>query len=153
MGNILGKINLLKFKNASIVNAKIAGKEQRAVVVPIEDNDIYVSKGANGEVKGAYLDFIAYESQGKYGESHTVKPNVPKEKRLAMSPEEQRAIPFIGFLKPFSSMGFINKRVETPAGGNNGGQSRSHNPESKVAQAKAPARQAEPTNIVDSLPF
>lgn len=102
MGNFQGNFDLLKLKNACIINVKGKTGEKQGVFVPIEDNKLFVSKDESNRAKGAYLNFVAFENKypGKFGDTHMIKRSFDKDTRSKMSEEEKRAIPIIGNMKP-----------------------------------------------------
>lgn len=101
--NYSGKLNLLKFRNACIVSVQGRTEKKKGVFIPIDDNNLFISADENLRAKGAYLDFIAWENQqpGKYGDTHSLRQSVAKEVRERMTEEEQKAIPFIGNMRPY----------------------------------------------------
>ncbi len=57
-------LNLLKFDNAFIRDIQGRAATKRCVCIPIEDNDIFISKDdATGRAKAAYLHLTAWKSQ------------------------------------------------------------------------------------------
>lgn len=101
--NYSGKLNLLKFRNACIVSVAGRTATKKGIFIPIEDNNLFISADENLRPKGAYLDFIAWENQqpGKYGDTHSLRQSLAKDVRERMTEEEQKAIPFIGNMKPY----------------------------------------------------
>lgn len=101
--NYSGKLNLLKFRNACIVSVQGRTEKKKGIFIPIDDNNLFISADENLRAKGAYLDFIAWENQqpGKYGDTHSLRQSLAKEVREQMTEEEQKAIPFIGNMKPY----------------------------------------------------
>lgn len=94
--NYVVKTNLLKLKNAFVVNFKGKKETKLCIVIPIEDNNLFTNKTT------VSLEQICFElaSKGKYGDTHLCKVNTEKEKYDAMTPEERKAIPIIGNMKP-----------------------------------------------------
>lgn len=102
--NLQGSINLLKLDKAGL--ATIDGKSgpKLCVVIPVEDNDIYVSRDNALRPKAAYLSFAAWANRGengvdKYGNSHYVKQSFSKEYREGGTGDGMRDKPIIGNLK------------------------------------------------------
>lgn len=90
--NIQSKINLAALKNAAIIKSG-KNKDVDCLIIPIEQNNLFVSdKGA------VYLDLYGFENKevGKYGDTHMIKQSLSKEKREAMTEEEQKAMPILG---------------------------------------------------------
>lgn len=76
-------------------------KVLRCLVIPVEDNNIFVTTDENNHPKAAYIDLTAWELKNpKYDEIHMIKQSLPKEIREKMTDEEKKAIPILGGLKP-----------------------------------------------------
>ena len=76
-------------------------KVLRCLVIPVEDNNIFVTTDENNHPKAAYIDLTAWELKNpKYDETHMVKQSLPKEVREKMTDEEKKAMPILGGLKP-----------------------------------------------------
>lgn len=119
--NFQGKINLLKLKNAGVVDVKGKESVKRCVVIPIEDNNIFISADENLVAKGAYIDFMAWENRqiSQYGDTHGIRQSLPKDVREKMSEDELKAVPFIGNMKPFE-IGNSASSVNAPSAVANG---------------------------------
>lgn len=101
MTDFNGKLNLLKLKRAGIMQIQGRTEVLRCLVVPIEDNSIFVTTDDNNQPKAAYLDLTAWELKNpKYDETHMIKQSLPKEVREKMTDEEKKAMPILGGLKP-----------------------------------------------------
>lgn len=122
--NLQGSINLLELDLAGI--ATIRGK--KCVVIPIQENDIYIGMDENLKAKSAYLGLSIFERRevGKYGDTHNVKQSFSKEFRESIPKEELDKKPYLGNMKPLA------------VGSNNG-----------VSTVNAPAA----TTEEDDLPF
>ena len=98
------RINLLKLEGAGVM--KIQGKSatKQCVVIPVVDNDIYLSLDEGMNIKSALLNAVAWENrqESKYGDTHSIKLELSKSMRDSMTKEEQSKIPFIGNMKPFA---------------------------------------------------
>lgn len=99
MSNFSTKLNLTGLKH---VVRKMKGKDGHEVdvlILPIAANNLYAGK------EGAfYLDLSHFELKdgpSKYGDTHLVKQNLPKEIRDTMSEDEIRAMPILGNSRPF----------------------------------------------------
>lgn len=104
--NLQGKINLLKLEKTGLMVVNGRSGAKLCVVIPVEENDIYVSRDESLKPKGAYLSINAWQTKAdsgvdQYGNSHGVKQGFAKESIERMSDEELRAKPFIGNLRPF----------------------------------------------------
>lgn len=104
MTNFNAKINLMKLKRAGIMSIQGRGETLRCLVIPVEENHLFISSDEQNKPKAAYLDLTAWELRNpKYEETHMIKQSLPKEVREQMSDEELKTQPIIGGLKPFES--------------------------------------------------
>lgn len=89
------KIDLLKLKGAFMRNLKGQTATKRCLIIPVDDCDgIFLGE------KGCYLNLTAIEMQNpQFNDTHCIKPDLPKEQREAMTPEEQKAVPIVGGLR------------------------------------------------------
>lgn len=96
--NLQGSVNLLALELAGV--ATIKGK--RCVVIPIQENDIYVGVDDNSVAKSAYLGLSVFERReiGKYGDTHNVKQSFSKEYREATTKEALDKKPYVGNMRP-----------------------------------------------------
>ena len=103
--NYNGRINLLKLKNVGILTVKGREANKKCVVIPIEDNNLFISADENLKAKAAYIDFIAWENQStsKYGDTHSIRQSLSKEIREKMTDDELKSIPYFGNLKPYEA--------------------------------------------------
>lgn len=97
--NLTGSIDLLKLDMAGV--ATIRGK--KCVVVPIEENDLYISVDENLKAKSAYLGLSVFERKevSLYGKTHFVKQSFSKEFRESTAKDVLDAKPFLGDMKTF----------------------------------------------------
>lgn len=101
MTDFNGNLNLLKLKRAGIMQIQGRTGVLRCLVIPVEDNNIFVTTDENNHPKAAYIDLTAWELKNpKYDETHMIKQSLPKEVRKKMTDEEKKAIPILGGLKP-----------------------------------------------------
>lgn len=95
MDNLNIDINLLKLSRAGVTT--IHGL--RCVVIPTDENDIYISQDAQtGKPKAAYLRVTAWANKNgvdQYGHSHYVKQSFSKDCRNS-HPEANRNAPILG---------------------------------------------------------
>lgn len=98
--NLKGNINLLAMSRAGM--ATIRGV--KCVVIPVAENDLYVSADDSGKVKGCYLGLSVYERReaSDKGVTHYVKQRFSKEYREAHTEEEMSGKPYLGNMKPFT---------------------------------------------------
>lgn len=96
-------IDLLKFSNAGILSIQGRGEVKKCVVIPVEDNDIYVSADEQtGRAKSAYLHLTAWKSrEEKFGQTHYVTQNLSQEYKEAHQGEERK--PILGNGKAFGN--------------------------------------------------
>lgn len=94
------KVNALKYKNACVLNLKGRNETKRCLVVPIEDNHLFVSADEKGAPKAVYLDFNAFAlREPKYEQTHLIKQSLPKDVRESMTKEDLDAMPILGGMK------------------------------------------------------
>lgn len=105
MTNFNAKINLMKLKRAGVMQIQGRGEVLRCLVIPIEENHLFVSTDdMTNKAKAVYLDLSAWELRNpKYEETHMIKQSLPKDVRERMSDEERRAMPILGGLKPVNN--------------------------------------------------
>lgn len=96
MQNFGIRLDLLRLQGAFTRNLKGKTATKRCVIIPIDDNP-----GMFLGEKGCYLNLSAFETQGnQYGDTHLVKPDLPKEIRERMTEEQRRAVPILGNMRP-----------------------------------------------------
>lgn len=101
MTNFNVKLNLMKLSRAGVMQIQGRGEVLRCLVIPIEENHLFVSTDENNRPKSAYIDLSAWELQNpKYEETHMVKQALPKEVREQMNEEEKKNQPILGGMKP-----------------------------------------------------
>lgn len=102
MENLNIKINLGKLNGVCTTTNKKNGKKY--ICLPIEDN--YVFEGT----KGYYLNLTAFVLEnGKFGDSHYIKNQVPQEIYNKMTKEEKENLEIIGSCSVFN---LENKNVK-----------------------------------------
>ena len=104
MTNFNAKINLMKLSRAGIMQIQGRGETLRCLVIPVEENHLFVSVDEySNKPKAAYLDVTAWELQNpKYEETHMIKQSLPKDVREQMTEEQRKSMPILGGLKPVS---------------------------------------------------
>lgn len=101
MTNFNAKLNLMKLSRAGIMQIQGRGEVLRCLVIPVEENHLFVSTDENNRPKAAYLDLSAWEMQNpKYEETHFIKQSLPKEVREQMTEEQKKSQPILGGMKP-----------------------------------------------------
>lgn len=96
------KVNLMKLSRSGVVTIK----GLRCLVVPVEENDIYVSADESGKAKSAYINLTAWvNSNGKsqYGDTHHVSQSFSEEFKASHTEYCQNS-PILGNAKPVGSM-------------------------------------------------
>lgn len=101
MSNYNIRLDLLRLQGAFTRNLKGKTATKRCLIIPIDDNP-----GMFLGEKGCYLNAVAYETQNnQYGDTHMVKPDLPKEVRERMTDDERRNQPILGNMRPMQSQG------------------------------------------------
>lgn len=101
MSNFNIRLDLLRLQGAFTRNLKGNTATKRCLIIPIDDNPgMYLGE------KGCYLNAVAYETQNnQYGDTHMVKPDLPKEVRERMTEDERRNQPILGNMRPMQPQG------------------------------------------------
>lgn len=110
--NYTVKIDLKKLEKVAVMDIKGKnGQPTKCVVIPVKENNIYVSDKANG---GIYLDLKGIEAREmKFGQSHFLKRTVGREAYSQMTEEEKRNMPIVGSLSPYDNQGMAGNN-QTP---------------------------------------
>jgi len=97
MGNFNLKLDLSKLKNACVKELKGKSGEIKCLIIPIDDNNLFVSE----KTGGVYLDCTCTEVQNpKYDQTHYIKRRYTKEQYYQMDAEDRKNIPILGNLQP-----------------------------------------------------
>ena len=97
--NLEIKLNLLCLENSCIITLNGKTAQKRGVFIPINDNDIFVSKDKDtGKAKAAYLNFTAWERKevSQFGATHALKQSYTKEFKERLGEEAIKARPYLG---------------------------------------------------------
>lgn len=97
MGNLLINLQLTKLNRVGRVqlNDRNGGKID-CLAIPIEHNHLYVN-----DANEVYLSVIAWESNGlSDGQTHLIKPSIPRKLYEKMTEGQKRAIPIVGNVRP-----------------------------------------------------
>ena len=99
MENLLISVQLTKLnRTGRVLLDDRNGEKMDCFVIPLKYNHLSIS--ANNEV---YLNMAAWASENlKDGQTHLLKPSVPKERLEKMTEEQKRAIPIIGNARPMA---------------------------------------------------
>lgn len=113
--NLTGSIDLLKLEKTGIATIK----NKKCVVIPIEENDLYVSMDDSLKAKAVYLGVNINERRepSQYGKTHYCKQSLSRQYREAHKPEtEAKAKIYLGDFKPYEFEGSSNAAatVEAP---------------------------------------
>lgn len=101
MSNYSIRLDLLRLQGAFTRNLKGKTATKRCLIIAIDDNP-----GMFLGEKGCYLNAVAYETQNnQYGDTHMVKPDLPKEVRERMTEDERRNQPILGNMRPMQPQG------------------------------------------------
>ena len=114
--NLQGSIDLLKLEKAGIATIK----NKKCIVIPIEENDLYVSMDENLKAKSVYLGLNINERRepSQFGKTHYCKQSLSKQYRDANKTEaETKSKVYLGDFKPYEFEGSSNAvaSVEAPA--------------------------------------
>ena len=114
--NLQGSIDLLKLEKTGIATIK----NKKCVVIPIEENDLFVNMDENLKAKSIYLGLKINERKepSKYGKTHYCKQSLSKQYRDANKTEaEAKSKVYLGDFKPYEFEGSSNAAaaVEAPA--------------------------------------
>ena len=94
--NIGIKINLQALQGAFLKNLTGRTQTKRCLIIPVDENPAMFI----GE-KGTYLNLVGVEvSNPKYGDTHLLKGDLPKEVYEAMTEEQRNAQPILGNVRP-----------------------------------------------------
>ena len=91
------KLDLTKLRNTSVSEVVVNGQKKQCVLIPVEDNCLYVSQ----KTGAVYLDLTAYTCQNdKYGKTHILKQKLGGNVWREMTEEERRSVPIAGSIQP-----------------------------------------------------
>lgn len=115
-------LNLLKLKSAGVMNIQGNTTTKECIVIPVEENQIFVARGDDGRAKGAYLSLTMWENQtpSQYGDTHYIKQQFNKEYRESHA-EEMKQTPILGNVKPIKGKEQAFAASETSAVAMNNG--------------------------------
>lgn len=90
------KVNLTQLTGAFLKELTGRTATKRCIIIPVDDNpSMYVGD------KGVYLHISAFANENsQYGDTHMLKPNLPKEVREQMTDEQRRSQPILGNMRP-----------------------------------------------------
>lgn len=113
--NLQGSIDLLKLEKAGIATIK----NKKCIVIPIEENDLYVSMDENLKAKSVYLGLNINERRepSQFGKTHYCKQSLSRQYRETNKTEaEAKSKVYLGGFKPYEFEGSSNAvaSVEAP---------------------------------------
>lgn len=97
---LLGSINLARLRNAGLVTIQGKTGKKKCVVIPVEDNDLYIkveqktAKDGTEYTRRMYnLGIAVYkrESESTYGQTHYIKPAFSKDFINTLTEDELKA--------------------------------------------------------------
>lgn len=95
------KLNLMKLSRTGVATIK----GLRCLVIPLEENDIFVSTDETGKAKSAYLSATAWvnrDGKSQYGDTHHISQSFSKEFR-ELHEEYCKNTPILGNAQPVGS--------------------------------------------------
>ena len=111
--NLQGSIDLLKLEKTGIATIK----NKKCVIIPIEENELYVSMDENLKAKSVYLGLNINERRepSQFGKTHYCKQSLSKQYRDANKTEAKSKV-YLGDFKPYEFEGSGNAAatVEAP---------------------------------------
>lgn len=121
------KLDLTKLRNTSVSEVVVNGQKKQCVLIPVEDNCLYVSQ----KTGAVYLDLTAYTCQNdRYGKTHILKQKLGGNVWREMTEDERRNIPISGSIQPdeerqpnANNSGGYGYQQQTPQHTNVGGYS------------------------------
>ena len=93
------RVNLTQLAGAFVKDLVGRTATKRCIIIPVEDNpSMFIGE------KGVYLNITAFATDNpQYGDTHMLKPNLPKEVREQMTDEQRRQQPILGNMRPLRS--------------------------------------------------
>ena len=90
------RVNLAQLAGAFVKDLTGRTTTKKCIIIPVQDNPcMFVGE------KGVYLNITAFANDNpQYGDTHMLKPNIPKEVREQMTDEQRRQQPILGNMRP-----------------------------------------------------
>lgn len=114
MESINMNLNLMKLSRVGVASIK----GLKCVVIPIMENDIFISMNEEGKAKSAYLNITAWANKNgvsQYGDTHLVKQSFSEEFKKSHAEYCQNAN-ILGNGKPIKSVSKVDEvQVEAVA--------------------------------------
>ena len=95
------KVRLTQLTGAFVKDLTGRTATKKCIIIPVDDNPcMYVGE------KDVYLNIAAFATDNQqYGDTHMVKPDLPKEVRERMTEDERRNQPILGNMRPMQPQG------------------------------------------------
>lgn len=90
------RVNLAQLAGAFVKDLTGRTTTKKCIIIPVQDNPcMFVGE------KGVYLNITAFANDNpQYGDTHMLKPNLPKDVREQMTDEQRRQQPILGNMRP-----------------------------------------------------
>lgn len=90
------RVNLAQLAGAFVKDLTGRTATKKCIIIPVQDNPcMFVGE------KGVYLNITAFANDNpQYGDTHMLKPNIPKDVREQMTDEQRRQQPILGNMRP-----------------------------------------------------
>ena len=90
------KVKLTQLTGAFVKDLTGRTATKKCIIIPVDDNPcMFVGE------KDVYLNIAAFANDNQqYGDTHMLKPNLPKEVREQMTDEQRRQQPILGNMRP-----------------------------------------------------
>lgn len=112
--NLTGSIDLLKLEKAGVATIK----NKKCIIIPIEENDLYVSMDENLKAKSVYLGLNINERRepSQFGKTHYCKQSLSRQYRETNKTEaEAKSKVYLGDFKPYEFEGSGNAAATVDA--------------------------------------
>lgn len=107
MDNYAIRINLSRLNGAFLTILKGKTASKTCLCIPVEENHVF-----QGE-QGCYLSLAAIQSNSsKFGDSHILRLNMPKEEYEKLTDEQRAARPIVGNMRPLYPQTAGNTQIE-----------------------------------------
>ena len=90
------KVRLTQLTGAFVKDLTGRTATKKCIIIPVDDNPcMFVGE------KDVYLNIAAFATDSQqYGDTHMLKPNLPKDVREQMTDEQRRQQPILGNMRP-----------------------------------------------------
>ena len=103
------KVRLTQLTGAFVKDLTGRTATKKCIIIPVDDNPcMYVGE------KDVYLNITAFATDSQqYGDTHMLKPNLPKDIYQAMTQEQRDALPILGNMRPLIKGQAITQTVSS----------------------------------------